>query len=102
MKKRIPASFIEELLEKADLREVIGSRLGVELDPDDTVGLCPFCGVNKFYISGKDNFYHCFDCKAGGTALAFLMEHEDMGFVKAVITLAGSLGLEVPRVEVQQ
>ena len=100
MKKRIPASFIEELLEKADLREVIGSRLGVELDPD-IGGLCPFCGGGKFHTISGD-LYHCFDCQAGGTALAFLMEHEDMGFVKAVITLAGSLGLEVPRVEVQQ
>jgi DNA primase len=99
MAGRIPEAFIDELIARADIAEVIGARIEIKRAGREYKALCPFHGEKtpSFTISPDKGFYHCFGCSAHGTALGFIMEYENLSFVEAVENLADLVGLEVPR-----
>lgn len=94
----IPASFIQELIARADVVEIVGRYVQLKKAGANFMGLCPFHGEKSpsFSVSPTKQFYHCFGCGAHGNAIGFLMEHGGMGFVEAVQDLAGQYGLQVP------
>src|SRR6202046_3212795 len=94
----IPQSFIDELIARADIVEVIGARVQLKKAGREYKACCPFHGEKtpSFWVSPEKQFYHCFGCGAHGTVLKFLMEHDRMAFPEAVEELAQRLGLEVP------
>ena len=94
----IPQSFIDELIARADIVEVIGLRVPLKKAGREYKACCPFHGEKtpSFWVSPDKQFYHCFGCGAHGTVLRFLMEHDRMAFPEAVEQLAEILGLEVP------
>lgn len=96
---RIPASFIDELMARTDIVEVINSRVPLKRAGHEFKACCPFHGEKtpSFTVSPAKQFFHCFGCGAHGTALGFLMDYEHLGFPEAVEELAGLAGLEVPR-----
>jgi DNA primase len=99
MSGRIPDTFIDELLTRADIVEVIGARVALKRAGSNYKGLCPFHGEKtaSFTVSPSKGFYHCFGCGAHGTVIRFLMNYENLGFPEAIEELADMLGLEVPR-----
>jgi DNA primase len=101
MAGRIPQHFIDDLIARADIVEVISARMPLKKAGREFKGLCPFHGEKtpSFTVSPGKQFFHCFGCGAHGTALGFLMEYEHMEFVDAIEALAASLGIEVPREE---
>jgi DNA primase len=96
---RIPQHFIDELVARADIIEVIGSRVPLKKGGKEYKACCPFHDEKSpsFTVVPDKQFYHCFGCGAHGTALGFLMEYDHLGFVEAVEELAARVGLEVPR-----
>jgi len=98
----IPASFIQELIARADVVEIVGRYVQLKKAGANFMGLCPFHGEKSpsFSVSPTKQFYHCFGCGAHGNAIGFLMEHAGMGFVEAVHDLAGQYGLQVPEDDV--
>lgn len=99
MKGRIPQDFINDLLERIDIAEVVGARLTLKKAGREYKGLCPFHGEKtpSFHVVPEKGFYHCFGCGAHGTALTFLLEHDRLPFVDAVQQLAELAGVEVPQ-----
>ena len=99
MAGRIPQSFIDELLNRTDIVEVIDSRVPLKKAGREYKACCPFHGEKtpSFTVSQVKQFYHCFGCGEHGTAITFLMEYEHMEFVEAIEELARRAGLEVPR-----
>jgi DNA primase len=95
---RIPQSFIDELIARADIVELIGSRVQLKKSGREYKACCPFHNEKtpSFWVSPDKQFYHCFGCGKHGTALGFLMDHDHMAFPEAVEELATRLGLEVP------
>jgi DNA primase len=100
----IPQHFIDDLILRADIVEVLGRRIQLKKAGKEYKACCPFHDEKtpSFTVSPTKGFYHCFGCGAHGTALGFLMEHEHLSFVEAVESLANSMGIEVPREEGQQ
>ncbi|MFW5815215.1 MAG: DNA primase [Wenzhouxiangella sp.] len=100
MPGRIPEDFIESLLERVDIVDVVGSRVALKhAGRGEHKGLCPFHDEKtpSFTVSSAKQFYHCFGCGAHGTAIGFLMAHDGLEFPGAVEELAHIAGLEVPR-----
>ncbi|MDX1609153.1 MAG: DNA primase [Halofilum sp. (in: g-proteobacteria)] len=99
MAGRIPQQFIDDLLARVDIVDVIDARVPLKKQGSNHVACCPFHEEKtpSFSVSPVKQFYYCFGCGASGTALTFLMEHDRLHFVEAVETLAASVGLEVPR-----
>lgn len=99
MAGRIPQHFIDELVARTDIVEVIGSRVQLKRAGREYKACCPFHDEKSasFYVSVDKQFYHCFGCGAHGTVLGFVMEYDHLGFVEAVEDLAARAGLEVPR-----
>ena len=99
MAGRIPKSFIDELIARADIVEVVGARVTLKRAGSNYKGLCPFHGEKtpSFTVSPSKGFYHCFGCSAHGTAIGFLMAYDNLEFPEAVEALAEMMGLEVPR-----
>jgi DNA primase len=97
----IPQDFIDDLIARADVVEVIGKRIQLKKAGREFKACCPFHDEKtpSFTVVPNKGFYHCFGCGAHGTAIGFLMEYEHMSFVEAVEALAGMLGVEVPRSE---
>ncbi len=97
----IPQDFIDDLVARADIVEVIGRRVQLKKAGREFKACCPFHDEKtpSFTVSPTKGFYHCFGCGAHGTALGFLMEFDHMSFVEAVEGLANSMGVEVPRDE---
>ncbi|MBS0581396.1 MAG: DNA primase [Proteobacteria bacterium] len=95
---RIPRQFIDELIARADIVEIIGARVQLKKAGREYRACCPFHNEKtpSFWVSPDKQFYHCFGCGAHGTVLGFLMEHDHMAFPEAVEELATRLGLEVP------
>ncbi len=95
----IPQSFIQELLARVDVVEVVGRYVPLKKGGANFMGLCPFHGEKSpsFSVSPSKQFYHCFGCGKNGNAIGFLMEHAGMGFVEAVQELAQGVGLAVPQ-----
>jgi DNA primase len=96
---RIPQHFIDELIARTDIVEVIGNRVPLKRAGREFKACCPFHDEKtpSFWVSPDKQFYHCFGCGAHGTALGFLMEYDHASFVEAVEDLAARAGLEVPR-----
>jgi DNA primase len=96
---RIPQTFIDELIARADIVEVIGARVPLKKAGREYKACCPFHDEKtpSFWVSPDKQFYHCFGCGKHGTVLGFLMDHDHMAFPEAVEELASRLGLEVPR-----
>ena len=101
MSGRIPQDFIDDLVQRADIVEVVGSRIPLTKAGREFKARCPFHSEKtpSFWVSPQKGFYHCFGCGAHGTALGFLMEYERLEFPVAVEELARSVGIEVPRTE---
>jgi DNA primase len=99
MAGRIPQHFIDELVARTDIIEVIGSRVQLKRAGREYKACCPFHDERtpSFTVSPDKQFYHCFGCGAHGTALGFVMEFDHLGFVEAVEELAARAGLDVPR-----
>ncbi|MFO7286050.1 MAG: DNA primase [Gammaproteobacteria bacterium] len=97
---RIPQTFIDELIARADIVDVVGSRVALKKAGRDYKGLCPFHNEKtpSFTVSPSKGFFHCFGCGANGTALGFLMRYDNLGFREAVEALAEMVGLPVPEV----
>jgi len=95
----IPKHFIEDLIARVDLVELIGSRLPLKRHGKEYKGCCPFHGEKtpSFTVVPDKNFYHCFGCGEHGNALGFLMKHDNLGFVEAIEELADRVGVDVPR-----
>ncbi len=96
---RIPDQFIDSLLARVDIVELIGARLPIKRAGREYTARCPFHDERSpsFYVSPTKQFYHCFGCGAHGTAIKFLMEYDRLEFVDAVEELAKRVGVEVPR-----
>src|SRR5882672_6115629 len=94
----IPQSFIQDLLGRVDIVEVIDRYVKLKRSGANYSACCPFHSEKSpsFTVSPTKQFYHCFGCGAHGTAVGFLMEHGGMGFVEAVKELAQSAGMKVP------
>ncbi len=99
MAGRIPQSFIDDLVDRSDIVEVIASRIQLKKAGREYKACCPFHGEKtpSFTVSPEKGFYHCFGCGAHGTAIGFLMEHDRLEFVEAVEELASMQGIDVPR-----
>jgi DNA primase len=96
---RIPDDFIETLLERIDIAEVIGNRVDLRsAGRGEYKALCPFHDERtpSFTVSSDKQFYHCFGCGAHGTAIGFVMAHDGLEFPAAIEELASMAGLEVP------
>ena len=95
----IPQSFIQELLARTDVVDIVGRYVQLKKGGANFMGLCPFHGEKSpsFSVSPAKQFYHCFGCGKNGNAIGFLMEHAGMSFVEAVQDLAQQYGLQVPQ-----
>jgi DNA primase len=97
----IPASFIQELIARADVVDIVGRYVQLKKGGANFMGLCPFHGEKSpsFSVSPTKQFYHCFGCGKNGNAISFLMDHGGMSFVEAVKDLAQQYGMQVPEEE---
>ncbi|SDT87305.1 DNA primase [Halopseudomonas salegens] len=97
----IPQGFIDDLLARTDIVEVVGDRIKLKKAGKNYSALCPFHNEKSpsFSVSPDKQFYYCFGCGAGGNAIGFLMDHDRLEFPEAVETLARQVGVEVPREE---
>jgi len=100
----IPDSFIEELLARSDVVDVIERRVPLKRVGSEFQACCPFHNEKtpSFTVSPKKQFYHCFGCGAHGSVIGFLMQYEGLEFLDAVDELARAAGLEVPSSDKQQ
>jgi DNA primase len=94
----IPPSFIQDLLSRVDIVDVVGHYVQLKKGGANLMGLCPFHSEKSpsFTVSPSKQFYHCFGCGAHGTAIGFLIEYAGLGFVEAVKELAQANGMVVP------
>ena len=94
----IPQTFIQELIARTDVVEIVGRYVQLKKGGANFMGLCPFHGEKSpsFSVSPTKQFYHCFGCGKNGNAISFLMDHAGMSFVEAVTDLAQQYGLQVP------
>jgi len=94
----IPTPFIQELLSRADIVDIVGRQVQLKKGGANFSGLCPFHTEKSpsFTVSPSKQFFHCFGCGKNGSALGFLMEHLGMSFPEAVKDLAQQYGLQVP------
>jgi DNA primase len=98
MAGRIPDKFIDELLARVDIVDVVGQRVQLKKAGRDWSARCPFHDERSpsFTVSPAKQFYHCFGCGKHGSAIKFLMDYDRLEFVDAVEELAGQVGLKVP------
>ncbi len=98
MAGRIPPEFIDDLLSRVDVVDIINQRVPLRRAGSEYKACCPFHDEKtpSFTVSPSKQFYHCFGCGAHGTALGFLMEYDRLSFPEAVEELAASVGLEMP------
>lgn len=96
---RIPDAFIDDLLARTDIVEVINARVPLKRQGKEYASRCPFHDERSasFTVSPTKQFYHCFGCGAHGTAISFLMNYDRLEFLDAVDELAKRAGMEVPR-----
>ena len=98
MSGRIPDSFIEEVLARSDIVELIERRVPLKRAGSEFQACCPFHEEKtpSFTVSPRKQFYHCFGCGAHGSAIGFLMQYEGLEFLDSIEELARAAGLEVP------
>jgi DNA primase len=99
MNGRIPQSFIDDLVGRTDIVELIGARVPLKKSGREFKACCPFHDEKSpsFWVSPDKQFYHCFGCGAHGTALGFLMNYDRLSFPEAIEELASRAGVEIPR-----
>ncbi|AMG30987.1 DNA primase [Grimontia hollisae] len=99
MAGKIPRSFIDDLLARLDIVELIDARVKLKKQGKNYGACCPFHNEKtpSFSVSQEKQFYHCFGCGAHGNAIDFVMEYDRLEFVEAIEELASTLGLDVPR-----
>lgn len=99
MAGRIPQEFLDQLLNRVDLVEVINARMPLRRTGHEFIACCPFHAEKtpSFSVSPRKQFYHCFGCGAHGTAIGFLMAYDRLEFLDAVEELARLAGLEMPK-----
>jgi DNA primase len=97
----IPQSFIDDLLNRTDIVDVVSSRIQLKKAGKNYTACCPFHKEKtpSFSVSPDKQFYYCFGCGAGGNALGFVMDHDQLDFPQAIEDLAKRAGMEVPREE---
>ena len=95
----IPQSFIDELLDRTDIVELINTRVSLKKTGKNYSACCPFHEEKSpsFTVTQEKQFYHCFGCGASGNAIGFLMEYERLDFVESIEYLAKQAGLEIPQ-----
>lgn len=98
----IPAGFLQDLLSRVDIGDVVGRHVELKRSGANMMGLCPFHAEKSpsFSVSPAKQFYYCFGCGASGDAIRFLVEHIGMSFVDAVTELAQGVGMQVPQEQV--
>ncbi|MDQ3160138.1 MAG: DNA primase, partial [Pseudomonadota bacterium] len=96
---RIPDAFIDDLLARTDIVEVVGTRVPLKRQGKEYAARCPFHDERSasFTVSPSKQFYHCFGCGAHGTAISFVMNYDRLEFLDAVDELAKHVGMEIPR-----
>ncbi|VAW64142.1 DNA primase [hydrothermal vent metagenome] len=99
MAGHIPRQFIDDLINRADIVDVVDSRVALKKRGKEHIACCPFHNEKSpsFTVSQSKQFYHCFGCGAHGTALSFIMEYERLDFVDAIEVLAAEYHIDVPR-----
>lgn len=99
MSGRIPREFIDDLLVRVDIVDLINSHVPLKKMGSGHVARCPFHAEKSpsFSVNRNKQFYHCFGCGVGGNAISFLMEFSHLNFVEAIEDLAGFVGVDVPR-----
>jgi len=99
MSGRIPRQFIDDLLVRVDLVDLIDSHVPLKKVGSNFVALCPFHTEKtpSFSVNRNRQMYHCFGCGASGNAISFLMDYSHLGFVEAVEDLAAFVGVDVPK-----
>ncbi|MGE8503847.1 MAG: DNA primase [Pseudomonas sp.] len=97
----IPQSFIDDLLNRTDIVDVVSSRIQLKKTGKNYSACCPFHKEKtpSFTVSPDKQFYYCFGCGAGGNALGFVMDHDQLEFPQAIEELAKRAGMDVPREE---
>ncbi len=97
----IPQSFIQDLLARVDIVDVVGRAVQLKKGGQNFLGLCPFHAEKSpsFTVSPSKQFFHCFGCGAHGSAIGFVMEHRGLGYVDAIRELAQQAGMQVPETE---
>ncbi|HEY2567554.1 MAG TPA: DNA primase [Candidatus Aquirickettsiella sp.] len=95
----IPQEFINELLARIDIVQLIDARVPLRKKGKNYIACCPFHAEKtpSFTVTPEKQFYYCFGCSVGGNAFSFLMEYEKLSFVEAVNSLAEQIGMEVPQ-----
>jgi len=98
----IPPGFLQELLQRVDIVDVVSRHVELKRGGANFMGLCPFHGEKSpsFSVTPSKQFYYCFGCGASGDAIKFLMEHLGLSFIEAVRDLAGGVGMSVPEEQV--
>ncbi len=99
MSGRIPQSFIDDVVARSDIVEIVGARVPLKKSGREYKACCPFHSEKtpSFWVSPDKQFYHCFGCGAHGTAIGFLMQFEKLEFPDALALLAERAGMELPR-----
>ena len=101
MPELIPQDFIDDLVQRIDVIEVIGNRIEIKKAGREYKGLCPFHTEKtpSFTVSQDKGFYHCFGCGAHGTALGFLIDFDRLTFIEAIEELAKIAGVTIPKTQ---
>ncbi|HMK87329.1 MAG TPA: DNA primase [Steroidobacteraceae bacterium] len=99
MAGRIPQTFIDEVVARSDIVEIVGARVPLKKSGREYKACCPFHAEKSpsFWVSPDKQFYHCFGCGAHGTVIGFLMQYEKLAFLDALADLAQRAGLTLPR-----
>ncbi|MGL5565990.1 MAG: CHC2 zinc finger domain-containing protein, partial [Plesiomonas sp.] len=99
MAGQIPRAFIDDLLARTDIVDLVDARVKLKKQGKNYHACCPFHNEKtpSFTVSAEKQFYHCFGCGAHGNAIGFLMDFDRLEFVEAVEELASQHGLEIPR-----
>ncbi|MEM6780307.1 MAG: DNA primase [Pseudomonadota bacterium] len=95
----IPPRFLDELRSRVTLSDIIGRKVRLQRAGREFKGCCPFHNEKtpSFYVNDEKQFYHCFGCGAHGSAIDFLMAHDNLSFPESVEALAGEVGMQVPK-----
>ena len=99
MAQNIPKDFIDNLLERANIVDIIGNYIKLEKKGNDYWARCPFHSekTSSFSVSENKQFFHCFGCSAHGNSIGFIMDHANKTYPEAIESIANTIGLEIPR-----
>jgi len=99
MAQNIPKDFIDNLLERANIVDIIGNYIKLEKKGNDYWARCPFHSekTSSFSVSENKQFFHCFGCSAHGNSIGFVMDHANKTYPEAIESIANTIGLDIPR-----